>query len=43
MIRKNPNGRAPSIDKTAYIDSTAVIIGDVKIGKNVFEIGRAHV
>lgn len=36
MIRKNPDGKFPSINKTAYIDSTAVIIGDVKIGKNVF-------
>ena len=33
---KNPQGDHPQIDNTAYIDSTAVIIGRVKIGKNVF-------
>jgi len=36
MIRCNSNGDYPKIDKTAYIDPTAVIIGKVKIGKNVF-------
>lgn len=36
MIRKNPNGDYPQIDNTAYIDPTTVIIGKVKIGKNVF-------
>jgi len=36
MIRKNPNGDYPQIDNTAYIDPTAVIIGKVKIGRNVF-------
>lgn len=36
MIRRNPSGDCPKIDKTAYIDSSAVIIGKVKIGKNVF-------
>lgn len=36
MIRKNPDGKFPSLHKTAYIDSTATIIGNVKIGKNVF-------
>ena len=36
MIRKNPNGDYPKIDNTAYIDPTTVIIGKVKIGKNVF-------
>jgi len=36
MIRRNPNGDHPRIDKTAYIDPSAVIIGKVKIGKNVF-------
>ncbi|MDP3786377.1 MAG: carbonate dehydratase [Candidatus Omnitrophota bacterium] len=35
-MRCNPNGNYPKIDKTAYIDPTAVIIGKVKIGKNVF-------
>ena len=36
MIRKNPNGDHPNIDDTAYIDPSAVIIGKVRIGKNVF-------
>ncbi|MHB8155321.1 MAG: LbetaH domain-containing protein [Candidatus Omnitrophota bacterium] len=36
MIGCNPSGDYPKIDKTAYIDPTAVIIGKVKIGKNVF-------
>jgi len=36
MIRSNPNGEYPKVDKTAYIDPSAVIIGKVKIGKNVF-------
>ena len=36
MIRKNPNGDYPKIDNTAYIDPAAVIIGNIKIGKNVF-------
>ena len=36
MIRTNPQGDYPNIDKTAYIDPSAVIIGKVKIGKNVF-------
>lgn len=36
MIRCNPGGEYPKIDKTAYIDPTAVIIGKVSIGKNVF-------
>ena len=36
MIRRNPKGDYPKIDKTAYIDPSAVIIGKVKIGKNVF-------
>ncbi len=36
MIRCNPNGDYPKIDKTTYIDPTATIIGKVKIGKNVF-------
>ena len=36
MIRKNPNGDYPDIDDTAYIDPSAVIIGKVKMGKNVF-------
>lgn len=36
MIRRNPQGDYPKIDKTAYIDPLAVVIGKVKIGKNVF-------
>jgi carbonic anhydrase/acetyltransferase-like protein (isoleucine patch superfamily) len=36
MIRSNPNGDYPDIDKTSYIDPSAVIIGKVDIGRNVF-------
>lgn len=36
MIRNNPRGDKPQIHKTAYIDPTAVIIGNIKIGRNVF-------
>jgi len=36
MIRRNPQGDYPKIDKTVYVDPSAVIIGKVKIGKNVF-------
>lgn len=36
MFRKNPKEDLPQINKSAYIDPTAVIIGKVKIGKNVF-------
>lgn len=36
MLRWNPQGDYPQIDDSAYIDSTAVIIGNVDIGKNVF-------
>lgn len=36
MIRRNPQGDYPKIDKTAYIDPSAVVIGKVNIGKNVF-------
>ena len=35
-IRPNPQGDYPKIDKTAYIDPSAVIIGKVTIGRNVF-------
>lgn len=35
-IRPNPQGDYPKIDKTAYVDPSAVIIGKVKIGRNVF-------
>ncbi|MBU0478720.1 carbonate dehydratase [bacterium] len=33
---RNPQGDYPQIDKSAYIDPTAVIIGKVNIGRNVF-------
>jgi carbonic anhydrase/acetyltransferase-like protein (isoleucine patch superfamily) len=36
MIRANPQGDCPNIHKTAYIDSSAVVIGKVTIGRNVF-------
>lgn len=36
MIRCNSNSDYPKIDKTAYINPTAMIIGKVSIGKNVF-------
>jgi len=36
MIRKNPNGDYPEIDNTAYTDPSATVIGNIKIGKNVF-------
>ncbi|MFA4889456.1 MAG: carbonate dehydratase [Candidatus Omnitrophota bacterium] len=36
MIKCNPNNDYPKIDKTTYIDPSAMIIGKVNIGKNVF-------
>jgi len=36
MLKWNPRGDYPEIDESAYIDKTAVIVGRVKIGKNVF-------
>jgi len=36
MIRTNPAKDYPQIQESAYIDPTAVIIGNVKIGNNVF-------
>lgn len=33
---KNPQGDYPQVDESAYIDPTAVIVGKVNIGKNVF-------
>jgi carbonic anhydrase/acetyltransferase-like protein (isoleucine patch superfamily) len=36
MISKNPAGQYPNIDKSAYVDKSARIIGNVKVGKNVF-------
>lgn len=35
-MRSNPYGDYPNIDKTAFVDPSAVIIGKIKIGKNVF-------
>lgn len=42
MIDWNPGGDCPQIDNTAYIHPTAVIIGKVSIGRNVF-VGPAAV
>lgn len=42
MLRRNPQGDYPQIDKSAYIDPAAVIIGKVNIGKNIF-VGPAAV
>lgn len=36
MIRCNPEGFYPKIHTSAYIDATAIVIGNVRIGKNVF-------
>jgi len=36
MIRKNLAGNIPQIDKSSYVDPTAVLIGKIRIGKNVF-------
>jgi len=36
MLQRNPSGNNPEIDNTAYIHPSAVIIGNVVIGKNVF-------
>ncbi|MFH1094520.1 MAG: carbonate dehydratase [Candidatus Omnitrophota bacterium] len=36
MMEWNPSGDYPQVDKTAYVHATAVIIGKVRIGKNVF-------
>jgi carbonic anhydrase/acetyltransferase-like protein (isoleucine patch superfamily) len=36
MIRKNPYGDTPKIHKSSFVDPSAVIIGRVEIGKNVF-------
>jgi len=36
MLRKKFNEYFPAIDKSSYLDFTAVIIGKVKIGRNVF-------
>jgi len=36
MIERNPNEELPAIHKTAYVHPTAVIIGQVRIGRRVF-------
>lgn len=36
MIQKDPSGNTPTVDNTSYIHPTAVIIGNVTIGQNVF-------
>ncbi len=36
MITKNPQGQKPQIDPSAYVSKEAIVIGNVKIGKNVF-------
>ncbi len=36
MIQRNPQRDLPKVDESAYIHDTAVIIGKVEIGKNVF-------
>lgn len=36
MIEKNPDKDLPGIHNTAYIHPSAIIIGNVKIGKRVF-------
>ena len=36
MLNWNSSGDYPQIDKDTYVHSTAVIIGKVSIGKNVF-------
>ena len=35
-LRPNPNGDIPKVDPTAYIDPTALLIGNVHIGPQVF-------
>ncbi len=36
MLRRNSDNDYPQIDKSSYVDPTAVLIGKVRIGKNVF-------
>lgn len=40
-IRCNPKGEYPEIHSTSYVDPAAVIIGRVRIGKNVYVGPRA--
>jgi carbonic anhydrase/acetyltransferase-like protein (isoleucine patch superfamily) len=35
-VRANPNGDLPQVDPTAYIDPSAQVIGNVRIGAEVF-------
>ena len=35
-VKVQPQGDYPQVNNTAYIDPGAIIIGKVKIGKNVF-------
>ncbi|WP_094228814.1 carbonate dehydratase [Methanolobus psychrotolerans] len=36
MLSPNPQNKHPEISETAWISETAIIVGDVKIGDNVF-------
>ena len=36
LIRPNPNGDWPKIDSASYVDATAQIIGNVRIGPGVY-------
>ena len=36
MLHKNPAGELPKVNKSAYVSESAVIIGNVEIGENVF-------
>ncbi len=36
LLRPNPNGDWPQVDRTAYIDPTAQVIGNVHIGARVY-------
>jgi carbonic anhydrase/acetyltransferase-like protein (isoleucine patch superfamily) len=36
MIRKNPRGDLPQVDKTAFVDPTAILCGNVIVKENVF-------
>ncbi|NJD77342.1 MAG: carbonate dehydratase [Candidatus Methanoperedens sp.] len=36
MLLRNPDGDIPKIDKTAYVCKSAMVTGNVVIGKNVF-------
>lgn len=35
-LRPNPNGDIPKVDPTAYIDPSALLIGNVRIGPHVY-------